>query len=200
MPSDTQLSRDFWLHEAPCWDRATPGEVLQLQETTARVLQPVRNVFGTVIITSWIWWSSGCVRRTGAHGEGGTLDFVVPGHTLEAWEWGNTHLMPSGYIGRWIYEPQTATQGEHIHVSPRADMLALNGDGRIQSLKELPDGGTYVFQEWVEGTYANPYQLDGITAYAEAGLPWWVTLGLMFALVTLDFSGQATGGWKLRSS
>lgn len=197
---DFQLSRNFRLSEAPCWTRATPANAAKLQETAARVLQPVRNVFGETIITSWMWWRQGCEPRTGSHAEGGTVDFVVPGKTLAAWEWGNTNLMPSGYIGRWIYEPETATQGEHIHCAPRADMVAYNGDATIKSLKELSDGRTYVYREWTGGTYANPYELEGITAYATAGLPWWIWAGLYIGVLTTDFAGQATGGWGLRKT
>lgn len=171
---DFQLSRNFWLHEAPCWQLATEQEAAKLQETAARVLQPVRNSFGPTYITSWIWWSSGCQRRSGSHSQGGTVDFVVGGgQTLDAWEWGNTHLMPSGYIGRWIYEPETDTQGEHIHMAPRADMIAAFADPTIKSLKELPDGSTYVYQEWTAGTFVNPYQLEPIIAYGSRGFPWW---------------------------
>lgn len=148
-----------------------------------------------------MWWVSGCTPRSGSHGQGGTVDFeVAGGKTLEAWEWGNVHLMPSGYVGRWIYEPETGAQREHIHMAPRADMLAYNGDGRIQSLKELPDGSTYVFQEWTAGTFVNPYRLEPIVVVAQADMPWWLGLGLLFALWTFDMSSQATGGWDLRRS
>ena len=201
MATDFQLSRDFWLHEAPCWARATETDVAKLYETAARVLQPTRNKFGPVHLTSWMWWTDGCTPRTGSHSQGGTVDFVVAGgQTLAAWEWGNTYLMPSGYIGRWIYEPETALQGEHIHMSPRADMLAEYGDGRIQALKELPDGTHYVFQSWEAGTFTNPYRLDPLTGTARAGIPWWVGAGLLFALWSFDMSSQATGGWKLGRS
>lgn len=202
MPSNVQLSRNFWLSGAPCWQKATEADVLKYQETVARVLQPVRNEFGITRVTSWKWWRTGCVPRTGSHAQGGTIDFSVEGqgNTLRAWEWGNTALMPAGYVGRWIYEPATASQGPHIHMAPRADMIAYNGDGRIQSLKELPDGTSYVFMEYDAGTFVNPYKLEGITAYAEAGMPWWAALGLLLALWTFDLSAQSTGGWKLKRS
>lgn len=198
MATDVHLSKDFWLSEAPCWHLANASDVRKLQETTARVLQPIRNVFGPTYITSWKWWSHGCEARTGVHQEGGTVDLVVPGRTLEAWEWGNTHLMPSGYIGRWIWEPNTPRQGEHIHCAPRADMLAYNGDGRIQSLKETPTGEYFLAYEWPSGTFTDPYRLPGITAVAQAGIPWWAAAALWFTLLTADLSFQATGGWVLR--
>lgn len=195
MPADIQLARNFWLRWVPCWAVATEQDVTKLQETTARVLQPLRNQFGAVYVTSWKWWSSGCEPRSGSHAQGGTVDLVIAdGRTYEAWEWGNTYLMPSGYIGRWIYEPETASQGEHIHMAPRADMLAAFGDGRIQALKELPDGSTYVFQEWTAGTFINPYELEGITAHgtARADIPLWLAVGLLGLLWTGGFSLEAS--------
>lgn len=195
-PADRQLSKHFWLHEAPCWEHASETDVAKLQETAARVLQPVRNVFGPVYITSWKWWRDGCEPRTGTHAQGGTVDFVVSGgRTEDAWRWGNTHLMPSGYIGRWIYEPDGPSQNEHIHMAPRADRMALKGDGSIKSLRELPNGDMYVFQSWEAGTFVNPYRLEGITAYATAGIPWWLAAGMILALWTADLSVQAAGGF-----
>lgn len=199
MARDRQLTKDFRLSEAPCWELATEEQIRKLQETSARVLQPLRNVFGTTYITSWLWWANGCEPRTGVHKEGGTVDIVLPGSTLEAWEWGNTYLMPTGYIGRWIYEPQTPRQGEHIHCAPRADMLAYNGDGRIQSLKELPNGEYWLAMEWAEGTYENPYELPPLEVVAEAGLHPLLSLLGIFLLLTFDFSSQATGGWTLKT-
>lgn len=201
MAADRQLSRDFYLHEAPCFWRASEEDVLRLQETAARVLQPIRNRFGRTEITSWMWWSD-CTPRTRSHAQGGTVDFTVPGHTREAWEWGNTHLMPSGYIGRWIYEPEhwsegRRVQGEHIHMAPRQDMLAYNGDGRIQSLEEREDGTYRLAFEWTEGTYTDPYEIPGFEVVA-AGVPWWASAGLLLALFGFDMSSQAAGGWTLK--
>lgn len=189
---NVQLSRNFWLSEAPCWTKATPAQVAKLQETAQRVLQPIRNTWGPVTITSWLWWRNECTPRTGAHAHGGTVDFVTPGADLrDVWEWGKTYLLPSGYVGRWIWEPTTATQGEHIHVAPRADMLALNGDGKILALEETPDGRYLVAMEWfdgeagagITGTYLDPFQVEGITAYGtrRAGLSWALGLGLLAA-------------------
>lgn len=199
MAEDIQLSRNFRLSEAPCWWKADASQVARLQETAARVLQPIRQRFGETVITSWLWWRDGCVPRTGAHGQGGTVDFVVPGANLwEVFEWGNQHLMPSGYIGRWIYEPETGSQGEHIHVAPRWDMQEAFGDSTIKSLRELPSGDTYVYHEWTEGTLQNPYELEPLVVTATAGWGTFLGIGLLFSLFTLDMAGQSQGGWVLQ--
>ncbi len=200
MIADRQLTRDFWLHEIPCWEHYTEEQAEQAQEATALVCQPIRNTFGRTEITSGRFWRNGCRARTGSHAHG-ALDIVVSGgRTREAWEWGATALMPSGYIGRWIYEPERLNargqklQGEHIHMAPRSAMLAYNGDGRIQVLEELPDGTTYVFQEWVGGTYANPYELEPLEVVVGRGFPWWGAAGILVAI----FAGGA--GVRLRNA
>lgn len=197
--ADVLLTRDVRLSDAPCWELAAPEDAAKLQATAVNVIQPLVNQFGSVVITSWKRWRDGCELRSGAHQEGGTVDLVVPNRTREAWEWGNTHLMPAGYIGRWIYEPATPTQGPHIHASPRADMIAYNGDGRIQSLKKLPDGSYFVVLDWEGGTFQNPYEMEPLVVTARAGIPWWVSLALLFSIFTLDMAGQSQGGWRFRT-
>lgn len=199
MPAaDVQLSRNFWLHEAPCWEKAQAYQVARLQESSARVLQPLRNQFGPVDITSWIWWSGNCQKRAGAHSHGGTVDLVVSGgQTFEAWEWGNTFLMPTGYIGRWIYEPETETQGEHIHMAPRADMLAVFGDGAIKSLRETEDGNVYLFWEWVEGTYADPYDVEGFTVTVPQGFGWLLPFVVLAGALGLATRAPSAAPYRL---
>lgn len=191
MAADVQLSRNFWLHEAPCYQLASEADVLTLQEITARVLQPIRNVWGPVWITSWMWWSDGCEPRTGSHAWG-AVDFVTPEADLfEVFEWGCVHLMPSGFIGRWIYEPRVTNeagevvQGEHIHCATRDAMLRAFGDGRIMALVEK-EGGHYVYGMWGlngGGTFAAPIQIPGISVEVEAGSSWLVGLGILGALL-----------------
>ena len=150
MALDRKLSRDFWLHEFTGWAAADEAQVAQLQETVTRVLQPTRSHFGVPVRpTSWLTWSDG-TERTGSHAHG-AIDYVVDnGLTREAFEWAGRVLVPSGYIGRLIYEPERAAtvatprQGEHIHMAPRAAMLAYNQDGSIQVLEEQEEG-RYVF-------------------------------------------------------
>lgn len=149
MAADRQLSRDFWLHEFTGWQAASEDQVAQLEETVARVLQPVRSHLGVPVRpTSWLRWSDG-TPRTGAHAYG-ALDFVADDdRTREAFDWLHVHVVPTGYVGRLIYEPVRSAsegepQGEHVHVAPRDAMLAYNGDGTIEVLEETTEG-RYVF-------------------------------------------------------
>ncbi|MGE0347372.1 MAG: hypothetical protein AB7N73_15030 [Gemmatimonadales bacterium] len=153
MATDRQLSRNFRLSEFPGWERATEEDVARLEETVARVLQPIRTTFGVPVTpTSWMHWSSG-EPRTGSHAHGGTVDFVVgAGLTPDVFEWGSQHLIPSGYIGRWIYEPARSAaegtpQGEHIHMAPRDAMLEAFGDSKIQVLEEREEGNYFLHFE-----------------------------------------------------
>lgn len=144
---DRQLTANLRLSEFPGWEQATEAQVRELEETAARVLQPIRTAFGVPLYpTSWIVWSSG-EPRTGTHAHGGTVDFILgDGRTKEAHEWGERYLLPAGYIGRWIYEPARTgegAQGEHIHMAPRSAQIAHQGRDRgsaIQSLVELEEG------------------------------------------------------------
>ena len=152
MAADRQLSANLWLHEFPGWRDATEADVRKLEPTVSRVLQPVRTAFGVPLRpTSWKWWSSGD-PRTGSHADGGTVDFVLEqGRTADAFEWGAQHLIPSGYIGRWIYEPARAggdsPQGEHIHMAPQAAMVEAFSDPRIQVLEEREEGEYFLHFE-----------------------------------------------------
>lgn len=169
MASDRQLSRNFWLREFPGWQHYTEPEVLALQETVQRVLQPVRDTFGSTVPTSGIFWSSG-ERRTGAHGvSGGTVDFIVPGvELLEVFDWGRTMLFPAGYLGRWIYEPDFRNddgeliQREHLHAATRSDMRAAFGKNDIGAfIEEEPDRYVRAAGDaW--GAYGDPIQLPGL--------------------------------------
>lgn len=151
MAADRQLSRNFWLHEFPGWERATDSDVSMIAETVVRVLQPIRSELGSAVRpTSWLWWSDG-TPRTGAHSHAGTIDFVVDGgRTFDAFDWANTALVPAGYIGRLIYEPERTgapnPQGEHIHMAPRAAMISVYGDPDIQVLRETSEGSYSLYR------------------------------------------------------
>lgn len=206
---DRQLTSRFWLHEFPCWERATIQDVARLQVTAARVLQPIRNRWGKVIPTSWMWWADECDPRTGAHSFGGSVDFVTPRADMwKVFQWGATYLLPSGYIGRWIYEPErvdgegNVIQGEHIHMAPREDMIALNGRGDIQALRETDDGQEVVFAYYdgTRGTMMDPYTMEPLVITAKrSGFSLWWAAALAGAWA-LNIAGQASGGIRLRRS
>lgn len=169
MASDRQLGANFWLREFTGWQRATETQVARLQETVARVLQPIRSTFGVrVIPTSWIAWSSGELR-TGTHADGGAVDFVLEdGLTDDAFEWGAQHLVPAGYIGRWIYEPARAAapgvarQGEHIHMAPRRAQIAHQGRAEGSAIQVLEERG--------EGEYFLHFEVTPLTVGAVLAL------------------------------
>ena len=183
--ADTRLGLNFRLGEFPCWQKATAGDVARLADTVRHVLQPVRDRWGRVVVTSWKWWRAGCAPRTGSHAEGGTVDFVTPDASLrDVFAWGVHHLLPLGHVGRWIYEPRTATQGEHIHVASRADMLAQFGDGQALAFIERPAGGYDPVSPEGPGQFWDgdgPTSIPGLTVTVAAPPPWmsWVLLGLI---------------------
>ncbi len=197
MAPDRQLSADFWLHEFPCYERANEADVAKLQETVSRVLQPVRTRWGRIVPTSWMWWSDGCDPRTGSHAGGGTIDFVTRDAELyDVFEWGQTHLLPTGYVGRWIYEPDRSApegvpQDEHIHMAPVQDMI-LHSDaaepGVPKALEETAEGEYALRASYPgRGTADEPFRLPGITATARAGgglIALLLLAGLAFSLHT----------------
>lgn len=187
MAVDRKLSANFSLHEFSGWEQATETQVARLEETVVRVLQPTRNRWGAVHPTSWLRWSDGTLR-SGAHRAGGTVDFTTPNAPMrEVASWGVEELMPSGYIGRWIYEPERAAtastprQGEHIHVAPRADMIEVFGANDLGAYEEVAEG-EYVpmagpFGGAHSGAFGDPIPLAPIVATVD--YPWtrWLLLG-----------------------
>lgn len=170
------LAPSFTLEEMPCYAHASAADVAKLTQTAVYVLQPVRDVFGPVVVSSWKWWQSGCVQRTGPHSGGGTVDFVVPGADLkQVFAWGVFHL-PRNYFGRWIYEPAIpGVQGEHIHVSPRTDMEAVDGITDSAAYVETGVGVYTPVQGWSgnSGTETK-VSVEGVSVNASGSLapPW----------------------------
>lgn len=196
MIADRQLSANFWLHEFPEWEKATEADVARLKSTVQQVLQPTRNRWGRVRPTSWRWWSGG-VPRDGAHRHGGTVDFVTLDAPMrEVASWGVEALLPSGYIGRWIWEPErgetssTPAQGEHIHVAPVAAMAEVFGISDIGAFEETTEG-TYVpmagpFWGPHTGAYGDPIPLPGIVVAVPHNLGRWLLLGAAVGFVFSD--------------
>lgn len=205
---DRQLSANFWLHEFPCWEHSTEGDVSRLRETVQRVLQPFRTfVQGwappggsvAVIPTSWMRWRSGCTLRDGSHRHGGTVDFDAPALTdaqmRAGFSWGVRTLLPAGYLGRWIYEPRmedaagAKIQGRHIHASPIPDMVAAYGLDDIGAYIETAPGQYEPSAEWEgggwgagSGAYGDPIEIPGF--HVAVPWPWgrWATIGVLGAL------------------
>lgn len=120
MATDRQLSRHFWLHEFPGWEQATEEEVERLRSTVIEpILQPTRDRWGVIWPSSWTHWRSGR-RRTGAHADGGAVDFVprdAPIPVVHAWMAANLR----DRIGELIDER------DHIHVT----RWGLGGRGQV---------------------------------------------------------------------
>lgn len=220
MATDRQLSANFWLHEFPCYQKATEAQVGRLKETVQRVLQPFRNYIGRPVVpTSWMWWSSGCVPRVKSHNPGGglgggTTDFDAPDLSdtdfRSAFSWGVTNLLPAGYLGRWILEPRMVdpdtgekVQGRHIHAAPRDDMLAANLPGDIGAFLETSPG-SYIpaagagdhGATWGghTGAYGDPIPLEGIVA--TVGFNWsrWLALGVVAGILLEERKGRRRTG------
>lgn len=197
----TTIAPNFTLEEMPCYTRASASDVAKLTETVDRVLEPIREVFGEVVVTSWKWWDAGCTLRTGsAHQQGGTVDFVTPQSSLmKVFGWG-TLFMPRDYVGRWIYEPSfpavldaagnvvKPAQGEHIHVAPIADMVAEFGSsyGDSAAYVETSRDVYTPVAGWGGslGTQANPIKLGGVSVALPSSIPAWepAAVGLVVAL------------------
>jgi len=193
-----QLSPDFTLEEMPCYQRATGSDIDALKTTVARVLQPARDKWGPLVVTSWKWWANGCSLRTGAHGQtGGTVDFITPrANLVDVFKWGL--LMPwRDYVGRWIYEPAVldssggVLQGEHIHVATIRDMVSAFGPAEADSAAYVLTGvdsageDTYTPVPGWGGPATSTLQVEGTTlSMAGANVaPWAVgAVALVFGL------------------
>lgn len=204
------LSRNFTLEEMPCYQHASSQDVARLQETVNRVLQPVRDVWGPTVVSSWKWWRSGCQERTGAHAGGGTVDFVVPGTNLhDVFLWGLSALDRS-YVGRWIYEPTMTDPGtgqvlqeEHIHVAPTSDMVEAFGPSKGDSLAAV-EGPQNVYTSvpgWggASGSATDPIEIEGLTVTVSPLFPSWVRVLLAgLALGWLVAEAEKRGGGLAR--
>lgn len=105
-----RFSRNFVLEEWPCWKNATAADVIVMRWVAVNVLQPARNRFGAIRITSWKYWARSDCRepRTGDHADAGTLDFVpLEAPIMDVFRWIGANLR--GRYGSLIYER------DHIH-------------------------------------------------------------------------------------
>jgi len=178
-----QLSANFTLEEMPCWEKATPENVARLQETVSKVLQPARDRWGRIRVTSWMWWkSSGCTPRTGAHAGGGTVDFISLDASLQdVFTWG-VGALDRDYVGRWIYEPYVAgVQGEHIHMAPRVDMWEQFAKADSSAWVENPPNTYTPVPGWGghSGTLLDPIEVEGVQVTVSRPWPDWLKAVLL---------------------
>jgi hypothetical protein len=161
MAADAQLSPDFWLHEWPCYELMTADQVAGALEATAAHLQPLRDRFGRIKVTSGHFWRFGCIPRAGAHAVPGTVDYVPLDAPLrDVFDYAVANLRPT--FGTLIFER------DHIH------RTAPGTQGRIG----------WAFTEPTEGSYARlelpplPEGSAGALALLGAvGLVWWLSNG-----------------------
>lgn len=117
MPLDFVIPRagggpsHFRLSEWPCWERYTRAQVDGVVEAVQVHLQPVRDAWGPLQITSGQYWSSGCTPRTGAHAIAGTVDYVpLRANMADVFAWASSYARSS--FGTLIFERN------HIHRTP----------------------------------------------------------------------------------
>ncbi len=108
MAGPVRFSRFFHSSEVPGWELYSPEEAHVAAEVVRSFLTPIRRRWGRVVITSGLF-SEDLERRTGAHSDPGTFDWVPvealeDGHSLrEVGDWVATY-MASEY-GELIVEP-----------------------------------------------------------------------------------------------
>lgn len=161
MAADVQLGRDFFLREWPCYSLMTADQVAGALEAVETHLQPLRDRFGRIKVTSGHFWRFGCVPRTGPHAVPGTLDYVpLDAPIRDVFDWAVANLRPT--FGTLIFER------DHIH------RTAPGTQGRTG----------WAFTEPTEGEYARldlPELPEGsggaLALLAAAGLAWWLLQG-----------------------
>lgn len=172
---DRQLSSDFRLSEFPGWDapQVTEADVSTLQWTVDNILQPTRDQWGPLRVTSWLWLPGVPGARQelggGAHADPGTVDFVP-------------EAAPVSTVHRWMGSELDGLYGElldeqtHIHVS----RWGVGGTNKFLAL----ENGQWVTPGPVTpgAVEGPPLELAGITVSVS---PSWVTWGLVGAMVLL---------------
>lgn len=206
MVADRQLSANFRLSRMPCWERASEDDVARLRETVARVLQPARDRWGAIVVSSWRWWRDGCTPRSGAHAGGGTVDIVPFGAPApQVFEWLRRYIVPAGYVGRLIYEPDwwrdggdepagpgdVKVQGEHIHIAPRRDMADAGLPDDVGVYEETQPGSyAYVGPGPVwgghTGAWGDPIPIEGFVATVSPTYKWLALLAIAAAAVAIS--------------
>lgn len=141
-----RLGPNFPSSDFPGWGVADDLQAAHAQQLVDTLLQPTRNVFGRILVTSWL-------RREGVHATGAAADIVpldAPVPVVHRWMAQQLH----GGFGELIDEvPTTGTTG-HIHVT----LPGFGGDGEV--LYE-PENQVYWagLRPFPDGTVALPFVL-----------------------------------------
>lgn len=124
---DRELTRSLRLRHWPCWERATPRDVVWMEWTARNILQPVIDRWGPITLTSWRYWArSGCREaRTGDHEDPATIDFVpTRARVADVHGWMGAHLVEAS--GRPLYG-SLIDERDHLHMT-RAGVGTRTGE------------------------------------------------------------------------
>ena len=118
----------FWLREFPGWEKIPSGDIRirKLETLVEQVLDPTRERWGPLDISSWTYWSDG-TARTGAHADGGAADFVPRHADVPAVAYWMATALPTSSYGKIIDER------DHIHVT-RSGLQGATGQYFIEPL------------------------------------------------------------------
>ena len=108
------LGAGLWLHDLPCWHKATPADVERVRPLIHKAIEPAVEALGAVRITSWGWWASReCTPRMSAGHRAGAIDFVPEQVSVSRffdWMRVNEKTRPWGKL---------INERDHIHMTPR---------------------------------------------------------------------------------
>ena len=166
-----RLAPNFTLGEFSGWWLAETEQLEKLQLLVDTILQPIRNRFGPVRVTSWLR------PGTAAHGTGGAVDFVPGAHPLPVvFQWARAQPLD---VGEFIDER------DHLH----ATLPGIGGRG--QWLIE-PVEGVYIAPGDPPGASWRPptewYELPGIDVTVSRFPGWVVAATALVVLLALDDS------------
>lgn len=171
MADPVRFSRFFHSREIPGWHLYTREEAQVAAQVARSFLTPVRRRWGEVVIVEGLFSRDSLTRRTGAHGDPGSFDWVPvealnDGHTLrDVGDWVATHM--ADQYGELIVEP-IPFGGEvtgHLH----STRPGVGSPGSGEYLIEV-DWGRYEFGRTRAGL------LGGVVVLGSAALAIWTLL------------------------
>lgn len=179
MALDRRLSPNFMLHEFPGAAAASEDDVARLRWTVENILQPTRDRWGPLKITSWKVLPGGRSELgAGGHRDAGTVDFVPLGAPVPA-----VHRW-MGYFLRGRYG-ELIDERSHIHVT----RPGIGGDGEL--LVEFSEGRYAAVDPAVPfpggtGAPGDPLELEELEV-SVARAPDWFGWGLVAGALLLAF-------------